>query len=215
MPDSCSTRPGRRWRWLFASRACSAGVSVIISPPLNVKLASDSLTCPTAYELMARDSAAASFSRICCKSFGSDFEPFFVHLGDQKNRRLSSLGDEFRRIDHVEIGDRSYSGDGAVDRALLNGRQYVAERHRHRRDAKPLERFALKLRRKNSDFLALKVGEVPQRHSRNHHRLLGHEQPHAVQSLVGAEAEHQLEHYVDRPRHADRAPVNRPSQARP
>src|SRR5580700_8872715 len=99
------------------------------------------------------------------------------------------MGDELRGVDHVEVGNRPHSGNCAVDGALLNGGEDVAKRHRHRRNAKPLERHALKWRGKNSDLLALEVLKMTDRASRNELGGLRHEQANAVQASVGTEAQ--------------------------
>ena len=70
----------------------------------------------------------------------------------------------------------------------------IAERHRDRRGAEPLERRHLELGGEDADLLAFEVGEMADRRLGDHRGRRIMNMRDAVQALVGAEAEHQLEH---------------------
>ena len=74
----------------------------------------------------------------------------------------------------------------------MQGRQHVAETHRHRRRAQPVERLALEFRCKNPDLFALEVGKRADRRLAGDGGRVDHEQPGAMQALAGAEAEHEF-----------------------
>ena len=120
--------------------------------------------------------------------------PFLAHRGVAEDHRLADIGDEFRGVLIVHGVVDHRAGDGAVDGALLQRRQHVAERHRHRRDAEPAEGLALELRGEDAELLALEIGEMADRRFRDDRRRLRREQADAVQALVGAEPEHQFAH---------------------
>ena len=123
---------------------------------------------------------------------GQRLVPFPVDFDDDEDRRLMGHGDIFRRVKEMHTGEDLDARDRAVDGALLERRQYVAERHRHRRGAEPLQRNRLEVRSENPNLLALEIGEMADRRFCDDLGPLGHEQADAAQALVGAEPEHQL-----------------------
>ena len=87
-----------------------------------------------------------------------------------------------RRLDR----DRQH---GAVDRALFQCGQYVAECHRHRRAAEPLDHLLLHVRGQDPKLLALEVGQMADGIAGDDVGRLRDEQGGTVDAFVGAETE--------------------------
>src|ERR1700733_14405471 len=94
----------------------------------------------------------------------------------------------------MHLGEGTHPGHRAINGALLQRRQHVAQAHRHRGSAKAAERLGLEFRSEGPQLLALEVGEMADGRFRYHVGRFGDEQSDAVESLVGAERKHQLEH---------------------
>ena len=120
------------------------------------------------------------------------FVPGLADLDDRVDRGLAGLGHVFRGVLKVHRRPHHDAADRAVDGALLDRRNDVAERHRHRRGAEPGDRLGLERRGEDADLLALEVREVADRALRDHRGRRIHEQRDAVQPFIGAKTEHQL-----------------------
>ena len=143
---------------------------------------------------MAAACAVASFSRICCRSDGSESNHFLLSSANPEDGGLAGLGHVFGGIPVLHGREHRDAGDRGVDRVVLQRRQHIAQGHRLRRRAKPLYGHGLKLRGEYPNLLALEIGKAADRRSGDDRGRRHHKQRAAVQALVGAETEHQLAH---------------------
>jgi hypothetical protein len=101
----------------------------------------------------------ASSLTIFCKIRRQAVEPLLADHGNRADVGLAGRRDVFRGIDEMQRRVLRYGGQRTVDGALLQSRQNVGERHRHRRPTHPLDQFQLKRRRQHPDFQTRKVAQ--------------------------------------------------------
>ncbi len=175
--------------------ACSAAGRLISSPPLSVQ----ALRCAGEEVIDERNDLLGNRRRIVVKNLlqvrGQRFDPFFVHDDDDVDVRLIDFDDVFRRIDIMQRPEHRNGAERTVDGALLQRRQHVGERHRHRRCIHSFDHLELKRRRQHANLHAFEFGEMTHRLAHHDRGRSGEHDRHPDQALIRAQSEH---HVVDR-----------------